>query len=185
MSEHVTPTTPEKKPVDLKKELLEWGKELLIAFVAFLIIHNFIFTMIRVDGRSMVETLQDNDRLAVTIIDMKLGGPARGDIVICTYPGEDHLCVKRVIGMPGEVIEIRNGVTFIDGEQLDEPYVEHSLNDEYAPYEIPAGHYFVMGDNRANSKDSRDSRVGALDKSAIGGKARMRVWPLNRFQIMD
>lgn len=178
--------TTEPKKLNVKKEILEWIKAILMALIAFLIIRTFIFTMIHVDGRSMVETLHHGDRLAVTIFDMKIWGPQRGDIVICTYPGEDHLCVKRVIGMPGERFEIRSGVTYINGEPLDETeYVAHPLGDNYGEITIPEGSYFVMGDNRANSKDSRDPSVGPLPKSAIGGKAHMTVWPFDRFHVIN
>ncbi len=186
MSQLNTVAEPETKRLDVKKEIWEWVKAILMALIAFFIIRTFIFTMIRVDGRSMVDTLHHEDRLAVTIFDMKIWGPNRGDIVICTYPGEDHLCVKRVIGMPGETLEIKSGVTYINGEPLDESaYVAHPLGDDYAPITIPEGSYFVMGDNRANSKDSRDPSVGPLEKAAIGGKAHMMVWPFDRFHVIN
>lgn len=183
-----TNTAPNKQPeqkANVKKEILEWGKSFAIVLIAVFLIRTFLFTMIRVDGRSMAETLQHNDRLAVTILDMKLYGPQRGDIVICTYPGEDHLCVKRVIALPGETIEVRGGTTYIDGEPLEEPYIEHPSSDSFGPYQVSEGHYFVMGDNRANSKDSRDPSVGALDKSAIDGKARLLCWPFDRFHTIE
>lgn len=184
MSEPIGTPAPAKK-ANVKKEILEWVKAIAVALIAVLIIRTFLFMMIRVEGPSMMETLHNGDRLAVTILDMKLNGPSRGDIVICTYPGEDHLCVKRVVGMPGETIEIKNGVTYINGEALDEPYVVYPLGDTHAAVEIPEGHYFVMGDNRSNSNDSRNPSVGALAKSAINGKARMMVWPLSRFHVIE
>ena len=106
---------------DVKKEILEWVKSILIALVIVAIVRTFLFTMIRVDGESMLESLQDGDRLAATIIDGKLMGYNRGDVIICTYPGADHYCVKRIIGLPGETISIANGVVSIDGKELEEP----------------------------------------------------------------
>ncbi len=186
MSQPNASTQPAEKKLDVKKEIWEWVKAILMALIAFVIIRTFIFTMIRVDGRSMVDTLHHEDRLAVTIFDMKIWGPQRGDIVICTYPGEDHLCVKRVIGMPGERLEIRSGVTYINGEPLDESaYVAYPLGDNHPEITIPEDSYFVMGDNRSNSKDSRDASVGPLKKSAIGGKAHLMVWPLDRFHVIN
>ena len=173
---------PEKN--SMKKEIWEWVKSIAIALIAVALIRMFLFTMIRVDGHSMDETLQDNERIAVTILDMKLGAPQRQDIVICTYPGEDHLCVKRVIGLPGETIELRDGKTYINEVPIEEPYIEHLSMQPFGPYEISEDHYFVMGDNRADSKDSRYPGVGALQKEAISGKARLICWPFDRFQLI-
>ena len=173
------------KATAMRRELLSWARELMIVVIIAVLIRMFLFTMIYVDGPSMMETLHDGDRLAATIIDMKLGAPNRGDVVICTYPDSDHLCVKRVVGMPGETLEIRDGVTYINGELLEEPYIDYPLRADYPAIEIPADHYFVMGDNRRNSSDSRDSDVGPLAKSAISAKARMILWPLNRMSILE
>lgn len=174
----------------LSKELREWAVTLLVALLVFVPIHFFVFTMIQVDGSSMAETLHDGERLAVTLFDYRLGEPQRQDVVICHYPnrkdkaGRDINFVKRVIGLPGETIECRDGVTYIDGVALDEPYIEHVDRTQFGPFVIPEDHYFVMGDNRDNSTDSRTPRVGALERSAIFGKARLIGWPLNRFQVI-
>ena len=174
-----------KKKVDPKKEILEWVKSIAIALIVVFLVRTFLFTMIRVDGKSMLETLQHNDRIAVTILDLKINGPQRGDIVICTYPGADHLCVKRVIGMPGDTLAIVMGVTYLNGEIYDEPYVTHPRIENFGPVKLSEDEYFVMGDNRAVSHDSRASDVGPLKKSAIGGKARLRVWPFDRFGMVE
>ena len=179
------PAAPEKQPLNVKKEIFEWVRAIVIALVAVFLIRTFLFTMIRVDGQSMIDTLHDADRLAVTIIDMKLNGPQRGQIVICTYPGADHYCVKRVVGMPGETIEIKNGVTYINGEVFDEPYVEYASMASMPAQVIGEDCYFVMGDNRANSLDSRDSRVGALPRDAFLGVAHLRLWPFDRIGTLD
>lgn len=153
----------------------------MVALVIVLVVRTFVFTMVRVEGPSMQDTLFTGDRVAATIFDIWLNGPARGDVVVCTYPGADHMCIKRVIGMPGETLEIRGGVTYIDGEPLYEPYVVHSKDQNFGPIQIAEDHYFVMGDNRQNSTDSRTARVGALEKSAIHAKARSIVWPPDHF----
>ena len=187
-----TPVTAPKK--DAKKEIMEWVKSILVALVIVAIVRTFLFTMIKVEGESMLDTLRDGDRLAATIIDGKLFGYSRGDVVICIYPGEDHYCVKRVIGLPGEAIEIKKGVVYIDGEALDEPYITHKSADSMDAYQIPEGAYFVMGDNRPISLDSRAVgpveagpwvQIGIPEKGAILGKVHLRLWPLDTIPLID
>jgi signal peptidase I len=181
-----TPVTAPKK--DAKKEMMEWVKSILVALVIVAIVRAFLFTMIRVEGESMLDTLRDGDRLAATIIDGKLFGYGRGDIVICTYPGADHYCVKRIVRLPGETIELRSGVVFIDGEELDEPYLTRRSGDSMDAYQIPEGTYFVMGDNRPISLDSRSVgpieagpllQLGVPENGAILGTVHLRLWPFD------
>jgi signal peptidase I len=184
----------EPKKKDVKKEIMEWVKSILVALVIVAIVRTFLFTMIRVDGESMLESLQDGDRLASTIIDGKLFGYSRGDVVICTYPGADHYCVKRVIGLPGETISIEKGVVSIDGSPLDEPYLTYRSKDSMDAYQIPEGAYFVMGDNRPISLDSRMVgpveagpwvQIGIPEKGAILGKVHLRLWPFDTISTID
>ncbi len=188
MSEIQTPVveTGKSPKKDARKEIMEWVKSILVALVIVAIVRTFLFTMIRVDGESMMETLQDGDRLAATIIDGKLFGYDRGDVVILTYPGADHYCVKRIIGLPGETIEIKSGDVYIGGELLEEPYITHKSRDSMDAYQIPEGAYFVMGDNRVVSLDSRAVgpveegpwvQIGIPEKGAILGKVHLRLWP--------
>ncbi len=179
-----TESAPKKS---LKREILEWVVCLIVALAAFVVIRTFLFTMILVQGPSMMETLQDKDRVAATIIDLKINGPQRLDVVICNYPHvtDGSYRVKRVIGLPGETVQVKAGVTYVNGEALDEPYVRHPTSRDFGPYTVPDGHYFVMGDNRAVSKDSTYEDVGALSKDAIVAKARQIVWPLDRFQTIQ
>lgn len=161
-----------------KKELREWivsiGGALLVAFI----IRTFLFTMIRVDGGSMLETLQDGDRLFVTRIDVLISGVDRGDIIICHYPDRGRTnFVKRVVGLEGDTVEIKDGVTYVNGEALVEDYIDHPTSVDFGPYTVPEGKIFVMGDNRANSSDSR--YVGAIDEDMIVGRARFRWWPFD------
>ena len=188
------PVVEPKKKKDVKKEIMEWVKSILVALVIVAIVRTFLFTMIRVDGESMLESLQDGDRLAATIIDGKLFGYSRGDVVICTYPGADHYCVKRVIGLPGETISIEKGVVSIDGNPLDEPYLTYRGMDSMDAYQIPEGAYFVMGDNRPISLDSRSVgpveagpwvQIGIPEKGAILGKVHLRLWPLDTISTID
>lgn len=187
--------TPVVKPQkDAKKEIMEWVKSIAVALIIVLIVRTFLFTMIRVDGESMLETLQDGDRLAATIIDGKLFGYNRFDVVICTYPNADHYCVKRIIGLPGEIIEIKAGTVYINGKALDEPYLTYHSTESMNAYQIPEGAYFVMGDNRPVSLDSRYVgpveagpwvQFGIPEKGSILGKVHLRLWPLNAISTID
>lgn len=178
----------EKKPFwtpERKKDAREWVVSIVTALLAVLIIRSFFFTIIRVDGTSMTDTLQNNDRLFVTVLDMKLHGPDRFDVVITHYDDTRKEYVKRVIGLPGDTLEVKSGVLYINGEAYEEPFlspdriVNYSLPQyDFGPIEVPEGSYFVMGDNRDNSRDSR--RVGFLSEDKIVGKVRYIIWPLNR-----
>ena len=178
----------EKKPfwtTERKKDAREWVVSIVTALLAVLIIRSFFFTIIRVDGTSMTDTLQNNDRLFVTVLDMKLHGPDRFDVVITHYDDTRKEYVKRVIGLPGDTLEVKSGVLYVNGEAYEEPFlspdriVNYSLPQyDFGPIEVPEGSYFVMGDNRDNSRDSR--RVGFLSEDKIVGKVRYIIWPLNR-----
>ena len=178
----------EKKPFwtpERKKDAREWVVSIVTALLAVLIIRSFLFTIIRVDGPSMTDTLQHNDRLFVTVLDMKLHGPDRFDVVITHYDDTRKEYVKRVIGLPGDTLEVKSGVLYVNGEAYEEPFlspdriVNYSLPQyDFGPIEVPEGSYFVMGDNRDNSRDSR--RVGFLSEDKIVGKVRYIIWPLDR-----
>lgn len=179
----------EKKPLltdKAKKEIREWLISLAAAVVAVMLIRTFLFTIIRVDGPSMSDTLLDGDKLFVTIADMKANGPQRFDVVICKYPERRDNYVKRVIGLPGETLEVKKGVLYIDGEAIEEPFLSDlrterfdRISNNFGPIVIGEGEYFVMGDNRDNSNDSRN--VGMITEEMMIGKVRQIIWPLNRF----
>ena len=177
-------TQPRKK--DAKKEIMEWVKSIAVALVIVLIVRTFLFTMIRVDGESMLETLQNGDRLAATIIDGKLFGYNRGDVVICIYPGADHYCVKRVIGLPGDTVEVREGVFYINGKALDErAYWNDTIIGDMAPVTVGARQVFVVGDNRNGSKDSRNPSVGCIPYAKVVGRVVAVVYPFDQFESIS
>jgi len=163
----------------VKKEIREWIVSLAVALIVFFIVRTFIFTVIRVDGDSMLETLRNGDRMIVTIIDRKIFGVGHGDVIICRYPNRTQYFVKRVVGLGGDTIEVRGGTTYRNGEALDEPYITNRANYDFGPYEVPEGMVFVLGDNRANSHDSHSRDVGPLEDDQIIGIARWIMWPLS------
>lgn len=176
----------EKKPVNVKKEILSWILTIGIAVVAALAIRTFLFEPIRVDGESMCDTLQNNEIMLVTKPEYLFGDPQHGDVVICKYPGRKENFVKRIMGVPGDVIEVRSNVVYRNGEALDEPYLTDIRNDNgfsMAPFALGENEYFVMGDNRDNSHDSRNYynyvTPAALTRDMIIGHVRFVVFPFN------
>ena len=182
----------EKKPVNVKKEILSWILTIAVAVAAALLIRTFLFEPIRVDGESMCDTLQNGEIMLVTKPEYLTGDPQRGDVVICKYPGRTENFVKRVMGIPGDVIEIRSNVVYRNGEALDEPYLTPERNDNgfsMAPFTLGEDEYFVMGDNRDNSHDSRNyygaGRPAAIHRKDIVGKVRFVMWPLDSLRGVE
>ncbi len=160
-----------------------WIRELLIAFGIVIFIELFLFEIITVSGGSMLETLHEGDKLYVSILTPHLNGYERGDVVICYFPGRDDRCVKRIIGMPGDTVEIRAGTVYIDGEALEEDYITHAAGYSYPEITLAADEYFVLGDNRPISHDSHSADVGPVKR--IEGKVRFILWPIERFGAVE
>ena len=155
----------------------------LVVLVA-LTVRSFIAEPIRVDGDSMVPTLMHNEDMLVEKMSYWFSDPQRGDIIICYYPGYTESCVKRVIGLPGETIELKKGELYVNGEHVEQQFDMTPNETDFGPFTVPEGHYFVMGDNRNNSKDSRSPMVGALERKMIKGHVRCVVFPLNKARIL-
>lgn len=197
---HEEQTGKRSKKEKKKNELWEWTKALIIAFLIAVIIRYFLFTPIVVDGDSMMPTLENGDRMIVNKFGYMIGEPNRFDIVVFHAPeGKDY--IKRVIGLPGEHIEYKNDVLYINGEPIEEPYLDEyksqlpkgNLTQDFTLQDIPnvnhntevipEGYVFVMGDNRRGSKDSR--HIGLVDIDEIIGSTNLIFWPINEFRFVE
>ena len=126
----------------------------------------------------METTIMANDRIIGNRLSYLFGDPVRGDIIIFKNPDDESvLYIKRLIGLPGERVEVRDSTVFIDGNPLDEPYLNVETLGEFGPYVVPEGAYFMMGDNRNDSADSRYWKNTYLYRDGIVGKALFRYWP--------
>ena len=173
-----------EKPRTPKKVggFLEFVIILTVAFaLVFGFVRPFVLEAFRIPSESMVPTLEVGDRVFVNKFIYRFTEPERGDIVVfeSVNGGEEDL-IKRVVGVPGDEVEVRSGTLLVNGEEQEEPYLNKELpfNGSYEPTEVPEGEVFVMGDNRANSADSRV--FGPLPVENIEGEAFMRFWPPTR-----
>lgn len=156
----------------------------LVALVAALVCRVFLFDVIRTTGASMETTLSAGDAAIVTKFDYWIGGPGRGDVVCFTLPSGD-LSFQRVVGLPGETVDIRDGEVYINDVRLDEPYVTQRDDLSFVAVTIPANRYLVLSDNRPVGSDSRSDAVGLVAKSQLIGKARLVVMPLNHLGAVN
>ncbi|MEN8615074.1 signal peptidase I [Dehalogenimonas sp. THU2] len=163
----------------LKAALIEIAY-VLVGALAIFIIFQFTLQNSIVEGTSMEPNLMDEDRLLVSKVSYAFSEPERGDIIVFPSPYEDgREFIKRIIGMPGDTVEVRNGIIFIDGQELDEPYIVNRDNRSYPAVTIPEGEYYVRGDNRPVSLDS--SQGWTVSREDIHGKAWVVFWPLGSF----
>ena len=184
---------PKEEKSGLVKELFEWMQIVVFCVVTAVLIFNCVARISRVDGQSMDHTLKHNEMLLVWSLGYE---PKQGDIIILNKTTADflgeHAIVKRVIATGGQTVDIDydTSTVYVDGEALEEPYILEDM--EYPWYshmgethfEIPEGQVFVMGDNRNNSTDSRDDRLGFIDEDYILGKAVFALFPLNRVGVI-
>jgi signal peptidase I len=168
----------------LAEELLAWLKTLASAAVYATLIVTFGFQVARVEGYSMQPTLQNNDRLIVNKLAYRLGDPKVGDIVMLYSPLQpEKVLVKRVIAEAGDRVRIVDGHVYRNDVLLDDSFVapEFRSHDDWGPQIVPEGYYFVMGDHRNDSSDSRS--WGFVPKKYIAGKVQVRWWPLSHRHI--
>lgn len=178
----------EEKEYSLKREIISTIIYLLVVIALTFLFVQFVAQRTHVNGDSMNTTLEDGDNLIVDKLSYRFKAPERFDIIVFPYQyKEDTYYIKRIIGMPGETVQIIDGMIYIDGEILDEAYGKEVM--QYAGVasdliELGEDEYFVLGDNRNNSSDSRDPSVGNIKRDQIIGKAFIRIWPLTKFGIL-
>ena len=176
------PGAEAEKPTDWKRVALDILETLVLAVVLYFGI-NAISVRVKVDGTSMVPTLQNGEYILVNKLAYKTGEPQRGDIVVFVFPmNPQEDLIKRVIGLPGERVSIHDGIVSIDGVQLNEPYIAAApLYD--GDWAVPEGQLFVLGDNRNESKDSHQWLY--LPMENVVGKAVLIYWPPPEWQIIN
>lgn len=151
----------------------------LLAALAGLALRHFVFGVVRVAGASMRDTLVGGDVVLVTRLDYRGREPARGDVVECRFPSRADTYLKRVIALPGDEVAFVGGQLQINGERVDEPYLSTPTGDFAAS--LGEDEYLALGDNRADSYDSRMADMGPISREDILGRARWIILPLSRF----
>src|SRR5699024_6570791 len=182
-----------------EKLWVEWAKVFIVALTLTIFVRSFLFAPIVVDGSSMLPTLYDRDKMIVNKLDYHFKDPERFDIIVF-HASEDRDFIKRIIGLPGEHVEVRNRVLYTDGEKVLEPFLAESdekntdsdvtIYENFTLEELPAGYqtipehkYLVLDDNRNNSTDSLV--IGLISKSQIVGKTDIIIWPISRWQTLN
>ena len=191
-SEVLTPTRPQAEEAAAEPEPEErpsaWStiwtyiKIVAVAFLIAVVLRAYCFDITMVEGSSMYPTLNSGDNLITSKISYKLSEPERGDIIVLEAPdspGDDY--IKRIIGLPDDHLQIQDGKVYINGKLLDEPYLNGIPTEGDEDLVIPSGYYFVMGDNRDESRDSRADKVGVISRNSIVGKSVFRLFPFSNF----
>lgn len=175
----------ENKEKSILRELGSWLLYLLFVLVFSYVIITYVGQRTRVDGESMETTLHNDDNLLVDKISYRFREPRRFEIIVFPYQyRENTFYIKRIIGLPGETVQVIDGYVYIDGEQLDEHYGNELMDNPgiaAEPILLGEDEYFVLGDNRNHSSDSRDPSVGVIKRENLLGRAWIRIWPLDHF----
>src|SRR6266851_1149938 len=170
------------RQLHLRHEIRVWTRDLLIAIGLALIIIIFLYQPVKVEGTSMAPLLSDQERIFINKFVYRFEPIQRGDVVVFWYPlDRSKSFIKRVIGLPGETVEIRQGVVYVNGKAVAEPYVPPKYEDlsDFGPVRVPKDSYFVMGDHRVSSNDSRV--FGPVASRYIYGRAVFAYWPVDHF----
>jgi signal peptidase I len=166
----------------LRRELRSWGRDLVIALSLAIVIIIFFYQPVKVEGTSMTPLISDQERIFINKFVYRFEPIERGDVVVFWYPlDRSKSFIKRVVGLPEDTVEIREGSVYVNGKMLTEPYVPPESADlgTLAPVRVPDGEYFVMGDHRTSSNDSRI--FGPVPRKFIYGKAVFAYWPVDHF----
>ncbi len=183
---------PIDKKTDLGKEIWDWTKAIGIAVILAIVIRTFFFSPTIVDGESMMSTLKDGEFLIVNKIVYRFSEPKRGDIVIF-HATEKKDYIKRVIGVAGDRIEMKDDQLYVNGELVEESYLQANkdywyqvegnvFTQDFVVESVPENAIYVLGDNRRNSTDSRILKSISLDR--VVGRADLSVWPINTFRLL-
>ncbi len=185
MTEYTAPSPAPRRPFWLAA--IFWLRDLSVsvALAAFVIL--FLYQPVQVEGTSMMPALQDQERIFINkfLYRFGWGDIHRGDMVVFRFPGDpSKLYIKRVIGLPGDIVEIEQGNVVVNGNRLDEDYVPEEYRDtqSHPPLKVPSGEYFVLGDHRVSSNDSRS--WGTVGRNYIYGKAVFIYWPLAKMGLL-
>ncbi len=177
-----------EKPKGIVKELLGWIVYIAIIIGLTWLIITFVGQRTRVSGHSMEATLNDGDNLIVDKLSYHFREPKRFEIIVFPYRHKENTYyIKRIIGLPGETVQVKDGYVYINGEKLDENYGLEVMEDAgiaAEPIELGEDEYFVLGDNRNHSSDSRDPSVGILHRDELIGRAWVRIWPLDSIGVI-
>lgn len=169
----------------LGEEIKDWVVSILIAVALAFFIRYFIVELYMVEGPSMRPTLVNGERLVVNKFIYRFQQPERGEILVFKYPRDQNRdFIKRVIAVPGDTVELKDGRVFVNGQLLNENYILERTKGSYPLSTVPDGHIFVMGDNRNNSEDSRFKDVGFVPYTLIKGKAVMVFWPVDHIKAL-
>lgn len=166
-----------------KNDWLDWLKAIIIAFLVAFVIKNYVFATSVVEGESMVPALEDGERIIFNKLIYFISEPKRGDIVIIQQPQKNY--VKRVIGLPGEIIQMKHHTLYINGSAQSTYFVNELYTvatDDFGPINVPEDSYFVLGDNRAISKDSRNG-LGFINRDEIVGRSEFVIAPFDEWEI--
>jgi signal peptidase I len=178
-----SPVPPEKASLPpLRRELRSWTRDLAVALGLAIVIMIFLYQPVKVEGTSMNPLLSDQERIFINKFIYRFEPIERGDVIVFWYPlDRSKSFIKRVVALPGEMIEIRAGNVYVNGRELPDQYVPSGYLDgsNYAARRIPPGEYFVMGDHRDSSNDSRV--FGSVPRQYIYGKAVFAYWPVDHF----
>lgn len=166
------------------QEWIDWIKAIMIVCIVSFLTHAFITTSSMVEGDSMYPTLEDGERILLNKFTYMISSPERGDIIIFERPEKKY--VKRIIGLPNETIEMKDHKLYVNDIEQEISYVdgfETKLTGDFGPVTIPEDHYFVLGDNRAISKDSRNG-LGFISRSDIIGKTEIVMYPIQDWKLI-